>query len=311
MAPLPAGRIRYAGLAILAALAAALWWAPPWLVRFQASGFDAFQTLAPRQIDTLPVQIVEVDERSITARGQLPRPRTMLAELIRDIARGDPAAIGIDILMPEADRLSPGRALEQVGATDPVLAARIGALPGNDGELARAMGAVPVVLALLPARRDPTRGQLVRADVAGDGAGRRRGGRRGCGRTRVRALRRGARQRRRDRSRRRGARPHFGAVDRRRRASRAAGVRRQRHARPRLRDGDAAGGPGGAGARRRRRRRRRADGERGPARAAHGARRRDARLFLAARRNRRYVPAVERARRVASTCNGFLQQHRC
>ncbi len=158
-APLPAGRIRYAGLAILAALAAALWWAPPWLVRFQASGFDAFQTLAPRQIDTLPVQIVEVDERSITARGQWPWPRTMLAELVRDIARGEPAAIGIDILMPEGDRLSPARALEQVAATDPTLAARIAMLPGNDAELAHAMAAAPVVLALA-GTRDATRGQL-------------------------------------------------------------------------------------------------------------------------------------------------------
>ena len=168
-APLPAGRIRYAGLAILAALAAALWWAPPWLTRFQASGFDAFQALAPRQIDTLPVQIVEVDERSITARGQWPWPRTMLAELIRDIARGNPAAIGIDILMPEADRLSPGRALEQVGASDPELAARIAVLPGNDGELARAMGAVPVVLALA-GTRDPTRGPLRATPVMVRGA---------------------------------------------------------------------------------------------------------------------------------------------
>lgn len=134
------------GLATLAVLAALLWFRTPWAERLQAYSFDSLQILAPRKIESLPVTIVAIDDKSIAALGQWPWPRTDLAELVRAVGRQQPAAIGIDVLMPEPDRLSPQRMLERVGALDPAVERTIRALPSNDAMLARAIAGAPVVL---------------------------------------------------------------------------------------------------------------------------------------------------------------------
>ena len=156
-APLPAGRIRTVGFAILLALAALLWWEPAWLTRIQAAGFDTFQARSPRVDANRSTLIVEIDEKSIGVLGQWPWPRTVFARLVRNIARAQPAAIGIDVLMTEADRLSPARA-RQAGIADPALVARIASLPSNDFVLASAITGAPSCSrsrapAILPARR--------------------------------------------------------------------------------------------------------------------------------------------------------------
>jgi CHASE2 domain-containing sensor protein len=46
----------------------------------------------------------------------------VLAALIRRIAREQPAAIGVNILMSEPDRLSPDQLVAQTGQVDPTLA---------------------------------------------------------------------------------------------------------------------------------------------------------------------------------------------
>lgn len=134
------------GLAVLAVLAALLWFRTPWAERLQAYSFDSLQILAPRKIESLPVTIVAIDDKSIAALGQWPWPRTDLAELVRAVERQQPAAIGIDVLMPEPDRLSPQRMLERVGALDPAIERTIRALPWNDAMLAKAIADGPVVL---------------------------------------------------------------------------------------------------------------------------------------------------------------------
>lgn len=68
-----------------------------------------------------PVTIVEIDERSLDARGQWPWPRTLVAELLQAIGRHEPAAIGIDVIFAEPDRSSP--------AADAALAAALRATP--------------------------------------------------------------------------------------------------------------------------------------------------------------------------------------
>ena len=160
-APLPAGRIRTVGFVILLALAALLWWEPAWLTRIQAAGFDTFQARSPRVDANRSTLIVEIDEKSIGVLGQWPWPRTVFARLVRNIARAHPAAIGIDVLMTEADRLSPARALEHSGIADPALVARIASLPSNDFVLASAITGAPVVLAL--AGTGETTGATLRA----------------------------------------------------------------------------------------------------------------------------------------------------
>ena len=67
------------------------------------------------------------------------------AKLLRDIEGYQPLAIGVDILMSEADRMSPQQLLDHAQRDDPVLAAHLAALPSNDAELAEAIGAGPTV----------------------------------------------------------------------------------------------------------------------------------------------------------------------
>jgi adenylate cyclase len=69
--------------------------------------FDAYQRLLPRQRLSAPAIIVEIDERSLEARGQWPWPRTVVADLMHAIARAEPAAVGVDLLFVEPDRSTP------------------------------------------------------------------------------------------------------------------------------------------------------------------------------------------------------------
>jgi adenylate cyclase len=133
---------------MLALLAALIWLQPRWNVRLQSGWFDMYEMLHARDIVSTPVTVVEIDERSLARLGQWPLPRTVLAELVRDLEQAHPAAIGIDILMPEPDRLSPERLLLRARQQDPVLASHLDQLPSSDSELARAIAAGPVVLGL-------------------------------------------------------------------------------------------------------------------------------------------------------------------
>ncbi|HVQ78141.1 MAG TPA: CHASE2 domain-containing protein [Candidatus Binatia bacterium] len=108
--------------------------------------FDTFQTLSPRVRVSESVVIVAIDEPSLARYGQWPWPRTRLAQLVATIAAGDPAAIGIDIVMPEPDRLSPDRLPTLLAGMDDELAARLRALENHDTALARSLLDRPVVL---------------------------------------------------------------------------------------------------------------------------------------------------------------------
>ncbi len=96
----------------------------------------------------MPATIVEIDHKSLAALGQWPWPRPVLAQLIRDINRHRPAAIGIDILMPEADGQSLERLVARTGNRDPTVASQLAALSVADAELAKTLAAAPTVLAI-------------------------------------------------------------------------------------------------------------------------------------------------------------------
>lgn len=142
------GRSTAIGLALLVCLAAFIGWTPGWVSWLQSAWFDAYQVIDPRDVASTPVVVVEIDERSLARLGQWPWPRTLLADLIRKIQRYDPAVIGVDILMPEPDRMSPHRLLLDARQKDPVLASRLEGLPSSDDDLARTIAASPVVLIL-------------------------------------------------------------------------------------------------------------------------------------------------------------------
>jgi len=142
------GHVRAVGAAVLIALAALNWLAAPWTARLQAAGFDAYQVLAPRQVKSMPATVVEIDEKSLAKFGQWPWPRTRLAQLVSAIARQQPAAIALDILMPEADSLSPEQVLAHAPHQDPALASVFRGLPSNDSELAHALADAHAILAV-------------------------------------------------------------------------------------------------------------------------------------------------------------------
>jgi serine phosphatase RsbU (regulator of sigma subunit)/CHASE2 domain-containing sensor protein len=137
------------GLVLLALLfVPILWQDMPVSGALRLAWLDAYQELSPRERRSAPVVIVAIDEASLSRFGQWPWPRTLVAQLIDKLSAASPAAIGVDILFPEPDRLSPERLAPSVAATDPQLAARLARLPRHDAVLAASIGAAPVVLGI-------------------------------------------------------------------------------------------------------------------------------------------------------------------
>jgi len=120
----------------------------PGLRLLRLAGFDAYQALAPRVPRSAPVVIVTIDEESLRRYGQWPWPRTWLARLVARLAEARPAAIGLDVLMPEPDRLSPGRLAGILEGLDPAVTRKLAGMPSNDAVLAEALRGRPVVLAV-------------------------------------------------------------------------------------------------------------------------------------------------------------------
>jgi len=108
--------------------------------------FDSYQRVFPRVRQMQPVVIVEIDEQSLKAVGQWPWPRSKLADLIDAIARYEPAAIGLDIYMPEADQTSPEQFAARLGTGQSALAEELMRMPTHDARLAQSLRATPSVL---------------------------------------------------------------------------------------------------------------------------------------------------------------------
>jgi CHASE2 domain-containing sensor protein/serine phosphatase RsbU (regulator of sigma subunit) len=107
--------------------------------------FDQYQKWSPRQRQSAPAVIVAIDEASLKARGQWPWPRSVLAQLIDKISATHPAAIGVDILFPEADRLSADAILRSIPNTDASLK-RLSKMVSNDTLFAAALARSPTIL---------------------------------------------------------------------------------------------------------------------------------------------------------------------
>ena len=80
-----------------------------------------------------------IDEASLTALGQWPWPRTRLARLIEAIHQLGAQAIGLDMIMPEADRLSPDVFIAERSDVSPALRQELAQLPSNDALLAETL----------------------------------------------------------------------------------------------------------------------------------------------------------------------------
>lgn len=75
----------------------------------------------PRPVDSRII-IVGIDAKSLAELGQWPLPRAVIADGIRNIAAGDPASIGVDIIFADPSRLGEAddSALEKVLRESPV-----------------------------------------------------------------------------------------------------------------------------------------------------------------------------------------------
>ncbi len=122
---------------------------PEPVARLRLSVFDSYNRSAPRAADpSFPVRIVAIDEASLSRIGQWPWPRIRLAEIVKKLAAAGAASITFDVVLAEPDRLSPdelARSLAGDQSRQPLIA-ELGRLPANDGLLADAIAAAPVVL---------------------------------------------------------------------------------------------------------------------------------------------------------------------
>jgi CHASE2 domain-containing sensor protein/serine phosphatase RsbU (regulator of sigma subunit) len=136
-------------VALVIAVLLAIWYilpGEPYWRHLHQKVFDAYQRAFPRQNERLRVIIVDIDEASLTALGQWPWPRTRLARLIDATHRLGASAIGLDLLMPEADRFSPDMVLAERSDVSSALREALASLPSNDRLLADTLRRTPTVL---------------------------------------------------------------------------------------------------------------------------------------------------------------------
>ena len=116
------------------------------LVSARTALFDGYQKALPRRPGSQPVTIVAIDEKSLAGIGQWPWPRDQMAALVDAINQHGPAAIGLDIYLPEPDQTSPDRVAGRLPPEQHDLALSLRALPSHETILARSLAAAPTVL---------------------------------------------------------------------------------------------------------------------------------------------------------------------
>jgi adenylate cyclase len=135
--------------------------------------FDGYQRLMGRDRHTDAVVIVAIDDASLARIGQWPWPRQIQAKLVSAITAAGPAALGIDLLWPEADQQSPEQWLKHADGLSPALIGELKALPNHDAALAKALGSGPVAIDIAVPQTGGTTdtGKLVPFRRIGQGSG--------------------------------------------------------------------------------------------------------------------------------------------
>ncbi len=125
-----------------------VWTDMPAVGAMRLAWLDFYQALSPRERHSAPAIIVAIDEKSIDRYGQWPWPRNLVARLLERIQAAGPAAIGVDLLFINPDRLSPEQLAPTLAGYNAALAAGLAKLPPHDVMLARSIRAAPAVLGI-------------------------------------------------------------------------------------------------------------------------------------------------------------------
>lgn len=107
---------------------------PSPLPQLREAYFDALQKAAPREAGDFPIEIVAIDEASLSVLGQWPWPRSILAQLTDALNDAGAAVVAYDVLFAEPDRYPPAADLVALDMD-------------NDQAFAEAIWAMPTVLA--------------------------------------------------------------------------------------------------------------------------------------------------------------------
>ncbi len=151
-------------------LAALLVWAsePGLLVQLRLHVFDEYLRLKPREYEPTPVRVVDIDDDSLERFGQWPWPRTLLAKLVDRLDELGAAAMALDILFLDPDRMSPSRLIDDIGGIGPddPIVTRFKSMPDNDRVFADAIARGHVVIGFAPRATERSRLPEAKASFA-------------------------------------------------------------------------------------------------------------------------------------------------
>jgi adenylate cyclase len=132
---------------LLVALVGLRYWDPPPLEELRLRTFDTYQKLVPRPLmESSPAVILDIDEPSLSAFGQWPWPRTLIADVVTRLTKLGAAAVAFDIIFAEPDRVSPNLVAGTLTALDDETREKLLRLPSNDQVLAGVMRKTRVIL---------------------------------------------------------------------------------------------------------------------------------------------------------------------
>lgn len=116
-----------------------------WQQALRNNQFDQFQRWHPREYQSAPVRVVDIDDESLAQLGQWPWPRTRLAQLLDTLGAAGAAAVGFDVIFSEPDRTSPKVAAD-LWKLQGQQRAEVLALPDHDEAFARSLAKGDAVL---------------------------------------------------------------------------------------------------------------------------------------------------------------------
>ncbi len=141
---------------------------PITLATMRGAGFDTLQRLWPRQtISPSQVRIIDIDETSLNQRGQWPWPRNDVAKMVDQLHGLGAAAIVLDIVFPERDRMSPDLVFNDAATEESIpQTADAKPLTNNDEIFAQAIANRPVITAFAKAKNGSANPPLSKASFA-------------------------------------------------------------------------------------------------------------------------------------------------